>query len=107
MTTRRHVLQRASNRSTGRAATAPRSSEQQTVDRLSARLVESFLDVCLDEQASRAAAEQVLGDEGLDDWSVVVAVPFSAQRSCGAADIDAAGQTIVIAAIPPAPTGGG
>ena len=81
--------------------------EQQTVDRLSSRLVESFLDVCLDEEASRAAAEQALRDEGLDDWSVVVAVPFSAQRSCGAADIDAAEQTIVIAAIPPAPTGGG
>ena len=64
--------------------------EQQAVDRLSARLVESFLDVCLDEPASRAAAEQALSDEGLVDWSVVLAVPFSAQRSCGAADVDAA-----------------
>ena len=81
--------------------------DQRTVDRLSTRLVESFVDVCLDEQASRAAAESVLDDEGLDDWNVVVAVPFSAQRRCGAADVDAAERTIMIAAIPPAPTGGG
>jgi hypothetical protein len=81
--------------------------DQRTVDSLSSRLVGSFLDVCLDEQASRAAAEAALDDEGLDDWSVVVAVPFSTQRSCGAADVDAAQRTIVIAAIPPAPTGGG
>ena len=60
--------------------------DQRTVDSLSSRLVQSFLDVCLDEPASRAAAEAALDDEGLDDWSVVVTVPFSTQRRCGDAE---------------------
>ena len=83
-----------------------RRSTIATVDRLSSRLAQTFLDVCLDEPASRAEAEAALDDEGLDDWSVVVSVPFSADRPCGTARVVADERRIVIAAVPPSPTGG-
>lgn len=80
--------------------------DEATVNRLSARLAQTFLDVCLDEPASRTEAEAALDDEGLDEWSVVVSIPFSTDRPCGTARISTDERRIVIAAVPPEPEGG-
>ncbi len=77
-----------------------------TLNRLSSRLAQTFLEVCLDEPASRAVAESALDDEELDEWSVVVSVPFSTDRPCGTARVSTDERRIVIAAVPPEPEGG-
>ena len=81
--------------------------EAETVDTLSERLAQTFLDGCLDEQQSRTEAESALRDTGLDGWNVVVSIPFSEPRPCGLASVDAAQRTIVIVAVRPRPEEGG
>jgi hypothetical protein len=81
--------------------------DDEAVDSVSLRLAQAFIDACLDEQQSRTEAASALRDAGLDDWDVVVSVPFSAQRPCGLADVDAVERTIVIVAVQPRPEEGG
>ena len=82
------------------------TTDDATLNRLSSRLAQTFLDVCLDEPTARSEAEAALDDEGLDDWSVVVSVPFSTDRPCGTARASSDERRIVIAAVPPEPEGG-
>ncbi|MGH9133681.1 MAG: hypothetical protein ACRDZZ_07075, partial [Ilumatobacteraceae bacterium] len=79
----------------------------EAAQQLSFRLAKVFVEKCLGEDASRAAASSALADEQLHDWSVVVSVTFSTERPCGSATVSPDTRTIVIAAVPSDPGGGG